>query len=327
MNQTILKTLKENLQYKEGDKVAIIYLEFSDRFDSNLKQFFINSKKISEEMYKVFSENNIDVELLSYVPSEARSGVDVTKEIYEKITHDIIFMPTVFSLTHTDFTKKQCERGARLASMPKFTLDWFEKDGPMDVDQDKIIALTKEYSDKMRNSSSIVITAPETEITIEINQNLVHESNGIIPKGDCGNLPGAESFTVPRNANGYFTIFKGWGGPFPLEHDVKFVVKDCKIVELVGKTEITNKYIAEKVKPLIFGGENFNVLAEFGIGTNSNVTKESLKKYGWSGLLAEKIYGTVHFANGNSFGMGGDNNVPVHLDWVIENAKIVWDWI
>ena len=326
MKQTILNTLKYNLQYQEGEKVAIIYQEFSDSFDSELKQFFNNSKEISEELYKVFKENNINVELLSYFPTEARSGVDAPKEIYEKAKDkDIIFMPTVFSLTHTEFTKKQCERGARLASMPKFTLQWFEKSGPMDVDQDKIIALSKEYSDKMKNSSQVIIKAPETEITIEINNNLIHESTGIIPKGDCGNLPGAEVFCVPKNANGFFTIFKGWGGPFSLEHDVKFIVKDCKITNLVGKTKEANKYIEEKVKPLIFKEKNFNVLAEFGIGTNPNVTKDSLKKYGWSGLLAEKIYGTVHFANGNSFGMGGDNNVPVHLDWVIENVKLEWD--
>jgi leucyl aminopeptidase (aminopeptidase T) len=326
MKQTILKTLKQNLQYQEGEKVAIIYQEWSDTFDNSLKQNFDNSKKISKEIYQVFKENNIDVELFSYIPTEARSGVDAPEEIYEKAKDkDIIFMPTVFSLTHTDFTKKQRKRGARLASMPKFALEWFEKDGPMDVNMEKIIASTKEYSDKMRNSSSVTITAPETEITIEINNNLVHESNGIIPKGDCGNLPGAEAFCVPKNANGHFTIFKGWGGPFPLEENVKFIVKDCKIIELVGKTEQANKYIEEKVKPLIFKEKKFNVLAEFGVGTNPNVTKESLKRYGWSGLLAEKIFGTVHFANGNSAGMGGDNNVPVHLDWVIENAEMEWD--
>jgi len=325
MNQTILNTLKQNLQYKEGEKVAIIFQEWNNLFNSNLKQFFINSQEISKKMYNVFKENNIEVELFSYIPTETRSGVDVTKEIYEKVNHDIIFMPTVFSLTHTNFTKTQRERGARLASMPKFALEWFEKDGPMDCDQDKMIALTKGYSDKMKNSSSVIIKAPETDIAIEINQNLVHESNGIIPRGDCGNLPGAEAFCVPKNANGYFTIFKGWGGPFPLEYDVKFVVENCKIVELVCKTEQANKYIEEKVKPLIFKEKNFNVLAEFGIGTNPNITKDSLKRYGWSGLLAEKIYGTVHFANGNSAGMGGDNNVPVHLDWVIENVEMEWE--
>ena len=54
MKQTILNTLKYNLQYQEGEKVAIIYQEFSDSFDSELKQFFNNSKEISEELYKVF---------------------------------------------------------------------------------------------------------------------------------------------------------------------------------------------------------------------------------------------------------------------------------
>ncbi|MGB4704322.1 MAG: hypothetical protein WBI18_04510 [Candidatus Saccharicenans sp.] len=37
--------------------------------------------------------------------------------------------------------------------------------------------------------------------------------------------------------------------------------------------------------------------------------------------MAEKIFGSIHFANGNSKGMGGRNDVPVHIDWVVPNVR------
>ena len=48
MKQTILKTLKQNLQYQEGEKVAIIYQEWDDSFDNSLKQNFDNINSLKD---------------------------------------------------------------------------------------------------------------------------------------------------------------------------------------------------------------------------------------------------------------------------------------
>jgi len=42
----------------------------------------------------------------------------------------------------------------------------------------------------------------------------------------------------------------------------------------------------------------------------------------WSTLVAEKIGGSAHFANGNSLGMGGKNDVPIHIDWVVPGVEL-----
>jgi len=39
-------------------------------------------------------------------------------------------------------------------------------------------------------------------------------------------------------------------------------------------------------------------------------------------LLAKKIYNTVHFANGRSINIGGDNDVDTHIDWVVPVTNI-----
>ena len=71
---------------------------------------------------------------------------------------------------------------------------------------------------------------------------------------------------------------------------------------------------------------DFDVLAELGIGTNPSLNRDYILRHGWSTLVAEKIGGSAHFANGNSKSMGGVNEVPVHIDWVVDQVEITYDF-
>ncbi len=322
-DRNIWKTLKENLGYQSGETVAIIFQKWHPKLPKETKPYFKRSEKVCQRMFRVLKEKKAAVELLSYHPAKAGPGVDAPKELYERIgKKDIIFMPTAFSLTHTKFTNAQTAKGSRVASMPKFNLSFFEKEGPLDVDNNKLIKLTKQLISKLKVCKSVHLTAAGTDITVKPNKKIVHGSTGMITKGECGNLPGAEAYTCPLQAQGYFTIPRSWGGLFPLKYSAKFIVKDCKVIDILGENLAAQKYIDKKVKPLIFGGKNFNVIAELGLGSNPKVTSKSIKKYGWSALLAEKTAGTAHLANGNSAAMGGKNDVPVHIDWVIPKVEI-----
>ncbi|MGQ9800502.1 MAG: aminopeptidase [Candidatus Saccharicenans sp.] len=327
IDRAILNSLKINLGYKPGEKVAIVMQEWNPNFENRFKHKFEKATELCLRMYKVFSEAGADTELLSYQPQEARSGVDATQDLYEKIGFkDIIFMPTVFSLTHTDFRKTQTEKGSRLASMPGFTLEMFEEGGPMDVDYKTLNQQTEEIADKLRASRSVRVLAEDTDITVEIDPTLVHVSSGLLDKpGKYGNLPGAEAYVVPvheGNTSGYFTVPAGWGGPAPLKFRLKFFLEKGRFVEVKGDTEEAQQYAENEIKPLIFGGQDFEVLAELGIGTNPNITSEYVQQKGWNTLVAEKIFGSAHLANGNSKAMGGLNDVPVHIDWVIPGVKL-----
>ncbi len=326
----ILNSLKVNMGYKEGEKVLIIMQEWNPKFEEKLYQKFEKSKELCLRMYDVFKNANVDVELISYIPEEARSGVDAPPELYERIGFkEIIFMPTVFSLTHTNFRRAQTEKGSRIASMPGFTLEMYEEGGPMDVDYQLLHRKTEEIAENLRKSRFVRIVADETVITVEIDPELIHVSSGLLDKpGKYGNLPGAEAYVVPIHegqSNGYFTVPSGWGGPFSLRYRVKFFIERGRFVDIKGDTKEAQDYIEKEVKPLVFGGKNFDILAELGIGTNPNITKEYVKKKGWNTLVAEKIFGSAHFANGNSKGMGGKNDVPVHTDWVVPNVKIYFN--
>lgn len=322
IDQAILNSLKINMGYREGEKVAIIRQAWNPNFEEKHYEKFKQSEELCFRMYEVFKQAGVDVELISYVPPEARSGVDATPDLYERIGFkEIIFMPTVFSLTHTKFRKTQTEKGSRVASMPGFTLEMFEEGGPMDVDYSQLHQQTEAQAEKLRNCHYVRVLADDTDITVEIDPTLVHVSSGVLTKpGKFGNLPGAEAYVVPvheGNSSGYFTVPAGWGGTGPLKYRAKFFVEKGRFVAVSGETLEAQEYIDKEIMPLIFGGKDFNILAELGIGTNPNITGEYVQKKGWNTLVAEKICGSIHFANGNSKGMGGKNDVPVHIDWVV----------
>ncbi|MGQ9619304.1 MAG: hypothetical protein ACUVUG_10140 [Candidatus Aminicenantia bacterium] len=330
IEKAIINSLKVNLGYKKGEKVAIVMQEWNPEFEEGILQNFLKSKEVCLKMYEVFKSENVDVELLSYVPREARSGVDAPEALYNRIGFkEIIFMPTVFSLTHTNFRRAQTEKGSRVASMPGFTLEMFEEGGPMDVDYEELHLKTVEVAEKLKKSRFVRIVAEETEIKVEIEQELVHVSSGLLNEpGSYGNLPGAEAYAVPVHEGksfGYFTVPSGWGGPFPLKYKANFFIENGRFIDCKGDSSESQKYIDEKIKPIILGGKDFNILAELGIGTNPNIKKEYIRRKGWSTLLAEKIHSSAHFANGNSKGMGGKNDVPVHIDWVVPDVKITFE--
>ncbi|OGF62573.1 MAG: hypothetical protein A2Y62_11710 [Candidatus Fischerbacteria bacterium RBG_13_37_8] len=327
IDKAILNALKVNMGYKESESIAIIMQEWHDALGEQFKPGFDRSKELCMRMYEVFQHKGYNVELFSYYPLEARNGVDASHALYEKIgTYDIIFMPTAFSLTHTTFRKTQTAKGARIASMPGFMLEMFEEDGPMSIDYNKLLKDTEQVAERLKAGNMVRITAHETDMLIEPDTELVRVSAGVLTKtGQWGNLPGAEAYVVPVHdgiSRGYFTVPAGWGGSTPLKFSARFIIENARFIDVIGENNEAQEYINAQVKPLIFGQENFDVLAEFGIGTNPHVTAEYVAKKGWSTLTAEKIYGSVHFANGNSFGIGGKNDVQVHIDWVVPDA--VW---
>ena len=327
ITKSILNALKINMGFRDGESVGIVYQEINPSFESRTIEKMRSSIELAKKMYEVYRREGVDVELLSYMPNEPRNGVDAKEELYKKTGHkDILFLATAFSLTHTRYRKTQTEKGTRIASMPGFTIEMFDKDGPMDVDYNKIHNITVEIAERLKAAKFVRITSENTDITVEIEPSLVHISSGLLnEKGEFGNLPGAEAYVVPRfegDTNGYITVPKGWGGSEPLLYNIKFEIRNGRFVSIESEDSGAEGYIRNNISPLIFGGKDFDIVAELGIGTNVNITADYIKRTGWSALIAEKIWNTAHFANGNSKGMGGNNDVPVHIDWVVPDVNI-----
>jgi leucyl aminopeptidase (aminopeptidase T) len=316
------KLLTDYCCYKEGEKVGVIEQLMPVSCPQKFANEFDFSRKFNEVLLSVYKSKNVPVTYLTYTPKELRNGVDVPKEIYDLIgNQDIIIMATAFSLTHTAFRKAQTDKGTRVASMPGFTLEML---ATLDSDPTEMRELTETVWTKLYNSTVVDVKGHKTDIRIEIDPTLVDQSLAFLDApGKCENIPGAEVYVVPKhcgNSKGYFTVPKGFGGDLPLPCDATFTVNQGRIVD-IQYDQVHKAFFEEHVLSL-FKGENFNILAELGIGTNPAITTEYIKKHGWSTLIGEKIYGSAHFANGNSKGMGGENDVPVHVDWVVPDVKI-----
>ncbi len=334
IQDNILQSLYVNMGFKKNsEKVLVIAQTYSNILGEDQEKRVRESFKCADVMCQVMNRDGAKCDFLTYSPSEPRNGADAPKEIYDDVARynpDVVFMPTAYSLSHTGFRRMMTEKGIRVASMPTFTLEMFAKDGPCSSDQKEMTRLTKETYQKLKESRLVRVIGPYTDVTIELDPELSHMSDGILTgKGEWGNLPGAESYNVPKHlghSNGIITIPRGWGGPFGLEHTIHFDIVNGLFHNPRPKqhTADSTRYVEEKIKPLMFGKgkDGFNVLAELGIGTNPAITQRYIESHGFSILLAEKVYGTAHFANGNSKGMGGKNDVPVHIDWVVPNTII-----
>ncbi|NOZ13159.1 MAG: hypothetical protein GXO69_05860 [Acidobacteria bacterium] len=327
IDNAIMNALTVNLGYRPGESVGIILQEWKPEPGDRFRDKFRRSRELCERMETVFLANGIHAELLRYTPAEARNGVDAVPALYETAKgYDILFMPTVFSLSHTPFRKAVSAAGARVASMPGFTLDMFEQNGPMDTDYEKLAEETRAIQKKLAASRYVRVTAPGTDMRIEIVAETARASTGMLnTPGAFGNLPGAEAFVLPSeegSSEGFFTVPAGWGGQIPLPFPVKFTVKSNRFVKIEGHGMEQQSWIDKNIIPLVMGQENFNILAELGIGTNPMLNEAYIAKHGWSILTAEKISGSAHFANGNNAGFGGTNDVPVHIDWVVPGVDI-----
>jgi len=327
IDRAIMNALTVNLGYRGNEKVGVVLQKWSTALGEDSVKKFLASEELCQRMIFVFHANDVPAVLLPYVPLEARNGADAAPELYEMAKGlDVLFMPTAFSLSHTPFRKAITETGTRIASMPGFTLDMFEKGGPMDTNYEKLAKDTQIIQEKLAASRFVRVTAPGTDMRIEIVPETAHASTGMLDEpGAFGNLPGAEAYALPREegtSGGYFTVPAGWGGQIPLPFPVRFTVADNRFVKIEGADSDQQTWIDQHIEPLILEQENFNVLAELGIGTNPNLNEEYISKHGWGILTAEKISGSAHFANGNNAGFGGTNNVPVHIDWVVPGVTI-----
>jgi len=230
---------------------------------------------------------------------------------------DVVFCPTLKSLTHTNARREASKMGSRIATFPGITEDVMIRG--MNADYQKITKLSIKLKNILEKGKEIRVTSPAgTDISFSVRGRKAIASKGLFhKKGESGNLPTGETFLAPveGSSNGVFVVDGSLAG-FGLIKDanVKIKVKDgCA-------TQITGGKLAGVFNSLLNSvGKDARNIAEFGIGTNDSAKL--------SGVLLEdeKVLGTVHIALGNNISMGGNINVPLHVDGVIKKPTVYLD--
>jgi len=194
----------------------------------------------------------------------------------------------------------------RISMMPGITVDMMER--LVNIDFGVMDRLTKKVIRILERSPEVSVTnALGTDISFSVKGRKWENDNGdISTTGRHGNLPAGECYTCPVEST-----FTG---------RIVFSLIDDKIGrgEMIFKKGVLvdwkGKGIAEVLKS-VGKDPTGKVIGEFGIGTNrgARISKNMLE--------AEKAFGTVHFAIGDSYGLGR-NKSTFHFDALVEKATL-----
>ena len=200
-------------------------------------------------------------------------------------------------------------RHGRICMMPGLTRDMMER--LVNIDFSEMDKFTRKIIRLMKDAGRVVIENPSgTHIEFSVKGRVWHNDNGNISrKGMHGNLPAGECYTAPveETFTGRLVISLI---DDELGHGV-MEFKKGKLIRFRGKG-------VEKVVKTIGRDPTGRIIGEFGIGTNFGARISA------NMLEAEKAFGTVHFAIGDSYGIG-KNKSRLHYDALIDKATITVD--
>jgi leucyl aminopeptidase (aminopeptidase T) len=228
---------------------------------------------------------------------------------------DVLLVPTVQSLSHTAARKAATDAGARAATLPGATEEMLAR--VMSADMDELRRRGSELADLLTAGSEARITSVTgSDLTLNIeDREGIPDSGELTEPGAFGNLPCGEGFISPHHDSGSGKlvvdgVIASIGIP---EKPVELTVEDGALVDATGEMG------KELMRQLTAAGPDGTRVAELGIGTNEKaiLTGELLED--------EKLLGTVHVAFGASAGIGGEIQVPVHLDCVVMKPTLTVD--
>jgi leucyl aminopeptidase (aminopeptidase T) len=228
---------------------------------------------------------------------------------------DVLLVPTVQSLSHTAARKAATDAGARAATLPGATEEMLAR--VMSADMDELRRRGRELADLLTaGGEAHITTADGSDLVLNIEgRDGVPDSGELTEPGAFGNLPCGEGFISPHHGSGSGKlvvdgVIASIGIP---EKPVELTIEDGALVDATGEMG------EELMRQLTAAGPDGTRVAELGIGTNEKaiLTGELLED--------EKLLGTVHVAFGASAGIGGEIQVPVHLDCVVMKPTLTVD--
>lgn len=228
---------------------------------------------------------------------------------------DVVLAATVQSLSHTAARKAATDAGARAATLPGVTEEMLAR--VMSADMGELRRRSNAVAEVLTGASEARITCPNgSDLTLNLDgRTAIPDSGELTEPGAFGNLPCGEGFIAPHHDAGGGTlvvdgIVASIGIPDP---PTELTVEDGALVDATGPVG------EELMRQLTAAGADGTRLAELGVGTNEKAVLSAEL------LEDEKILGTIHVAFGASAGIGGEIQVPVHLDCVVMKPTLTVD--
>ncbi len=303
LDKASIIAIRDCMGTQPNESVLIVTDEFKKKIGYSL---FQNAKRLGHE--SLFIE----------MKSKEMHGQEPMHQVAELMKmFDVVLCPTAKSLTHTNARRNASALGARIATFPGITEEIMIRG--LNADYHRIAALTIKLQEILNDVNIVRVTSPiGTDITMNITGRKALPSKGLFhKKGESGNLPTGEAYIAPLEgkSNGVFFVDGSMASLGVVKgKPIRVEVKDGFAVNISGGSQA--KKLDETLNK--FGNLSRNI-AEFGIGTNH--------KAKLSGVLLEdeKVMGTIHIALGDNKSMGGDVDIPIHLDGVVKKPTVFFD--
>ncbi len=229
------------------------------------------------------------------------------------VAAQVVLAPTIQSLSHTSARHAATQAGVRIATLPGVTEEMLAR--LMNADIRKLRRRGSVLANAMRRGEEVRITCGHgSDLLIELGDRTpIADAGELHAPGAFGNLPCGEAFIAPTTAEGTLIVDGSIAGVGKVETPVELTVRDGHLVDATGPE---GEQLLELLTKHVEDGTN---IAELGIGTNEEATLTG------NILEDEKILGTAHVAFGASAAIGGNVQVPVHLDCVIVEPTVEID--
>ena len=302
MSDAAKTALTQCLGVREGEKLLIV---------ANPEY-----QRIGEALYSAGLKLGAATALM-YYPKGTTNGEEPPPLIAGAMAKsDVVIAPTVSSITHTTARRRACKAGARVATMPGITEEFFVRG--LSADYDDLIALTKRVHKILDSAKVAHVTSPSgCNLVLDVRNSAIVSDGNLKTRGSFSNLPTGETELAPRTAKGILVADRC--GDIITE-PTELVIDSGHIVRYDGSASGRRfKRLIDKAKKLD-GNDNASFVAEFAIGTN--------KKAKITGVVLEdeKVFGTCHVAFGdNTSYPGGKNNSILHMDVIVFKPTIALD--
>ncbi len=330
VKDSIISMFKVNLGLRNGESVLVLtdypHSDFWRRLSIDGLRDAVDRALLARVVYEVgrreFPECRF--EFHAY-PMTGRSGAEPPPEVAELMRgFNVVVAITTYSISHTRAREEACRAGARIASMPGFTAEMFEPEGPMSADYMEIRRVSERIASWLRGRELVEVeTDYGTKLRLSVKGRPWGIDDGLYLKpGDWGNLPAGEVYVAPieGSAEGVLVVPKGWHPG--LKEDMALHISKGLVVRVEGGGEVGD-YYRELLGLKPFRDEEVfrarRNVAELGIGTNPRARRPD------NVLEAEKIKGTIHVAVGDNSHLGGRVEADLHEDFLQPKPTVVVD--
>jgi leucyl aminopeptidase (aminopeptidase T) len=282
-----------------------------DATTKNLTEFFIGQAKQIKANLQI-----LEVEVAD------RHGKEPKSEVAEAMTQsDLVIGFTKMSIAHTKARQNLCQNGGRYLSLPGFSRQLLT-DPCIQADFKGQFQLTKAITEAFSAGSTVQAkTAAGTDVRLGIEGRIGNCCPGFVNDNyNLGSPPDIESNVSPvENLSEGVAVIDGSVACDEiglLEVPLTLHIAGGRVVKVTSSRQ---DYV-EKVNHLFarINNPKAYVLAECGIGLNP------LAKLTGNMLTDEGCMGNVHFGFGSNITVGGQNDVPFHVDFIMKDASL---WI